>query len=107
MNYKSTVFIEKKISDILPSKDIKVRILGTVVSKIDNSIFIDDGTGTAQVLLGSDITQDINENQLVRVFGRVIPAGDGFDISAEIIQDMKNLNIKLYTTVMNYYNKLA
>ena len=73
----------------------------------DNSIFIDDGTGTAQVLLGSDITQEITENQLVRVFGRVIPSGDGFDISAEIIQDMKNLNIKLYTTVMNYYNKLA
>jgi len=107
MDYKSTVFIEKKISDISPTKDIKVRILGTVVSKIDNSIFIDDGTGTAQVLLGSDITQDITENQLVRVFGRVIPSGDGFDISAEIIQDMKNLNIKLYSTVMNYYNKLA
>jgi len=107
MNYKAGVFVDKKINEIKVSKDSKVRVLGTVVSKIDKSLFIDDGTGTVQVIGSSDIIKDVKENQLVRVFGRVIPASNGFDIYAEIIQDMTNLNIKLYSTVMNYYTKLA
>ena len=35
-------------------------------------------------------------NDIVRVFGRVIPIEGGVEISGEILQDMSNVNMELY-----------
>ena len=104
MDCSSNVFVEKKISEIDVSSDVKVRILGTVVSKVDDSIFVDDGTGTVQVAVSHDMALNVSESQLVRVFGRLRLSGDGFDLYGEIIQNMSELNMKQYNQVMEYYN---
>ena len=107
MNYSSNVFIEKKINEIDISSDIKIRILGTIVSKIEDSIFVDDGTGTVQVAISQDMALNVSENQLVRVFGRLRSSGDGFDLYGEIVQNMSKLNLKQYNAVMEHYNKMV
>ncbi len=107
MNYSSNVFIEKKINEIDISSEIKIRILGTIVSKIDDSIFVDDGTGTVQVAISPDMALNVSENQLVRVFGRLRSSGDGFDLYGEIVQNMSKLNLKQYNAVMEHYNKMV
>ena len=38
-------------------------------------------------------------NQFVRIFGRVIQIGDGLEIEAEILQNMKMLDKDLYKKV--------
>ena len=81
--------IEKDIKNI-DNNDNKVRILGTVISRKDNALVIDDGTGTIDVR--ADKTDDISEGQKVRVFGRIANK----TLFAEIIQDMTRLNIDLY-----------
>ncbi len=109
MDMDGNVFVEKKINEINPASDTKVRVLGTVVGRADDSgsIFIDDGTGAVPVVVGQDAALNVSENQLVRVFGRVRSSGDGFGLHAEIIQDMSKLNVKLYNAVMGYYSKMG
>lgn len=106
MDLMDNVFVEKTISRINPATDSKVRILGTVVSKIDNSIFVDDGTGTVQVVVGQDMGLNVSVDQMVRVFGRLRFNDDDFDLFAELIQNMDGLNLKLYNVVMDYYRNV-
>lgn len=107
MDHSSNVFVEKKINEIDTSSDVKVRILGTVVSKVDDSIFVDDGTGTVQVAVSHDMALNVSESQLVRVFGRLRLSGGGFDLYGEIIQNMSKLNMKQYNQVMEYYTVMG
>ncbi|MFH1126955.1 MAG: hypothetical protein ABIG84_06475 [archaeon] len=102
----NAVFVEKRIKDVDSSCDTKVSILGTIVSSVDNSIFIDDGTGTVQGVVGQDVSTTLSQSQLVRVFGRVRPNDTGFDLYVDIIQDMSKLNLKMYNAVMGYYDKM-
>ncbi|RLG15762.1 MAG: hypothetical protein DRN71_00440 [Candidatus Nanohalarchaeota archaeon] len=106
MDCSGNVFVEKNIREIDASSDVKVRVLGTVVSKVDNSIFVDDGTGTVQVAVSQDMALNVSESQLVRVFGRLRLSGDGFDLYGEIVQNMSKLNLKQYGVVMGYYNEM-
>ncbi|MBW6451536.1 MAG: hypothetical protein K0B02_02285 [DPANN group archaeon] len=88
--FKESLAIEKDIKNI-NNKDNKVKILGTVISKINKNLIIDDKTGTINVTSTDDIN-NIFEGQIVRIFGRV--AND--TLFAEIIQDMTKLDIELY-----------
>jgi RNase P/RNase MRP subunit p29 len=105
MEYQRFVAVEKKIKEINAEKDGKVRILGTIVSKEQNSLIIDDGTGTVRVFTQTD-TNQFKDKQLVRVIGRVLPNADNFDIQGEIIQNMENLDVDLYNKTEKLWGEL-
>lgn len=93
MNERRLPAIDKQISEIT-DKDIRVRITGSVIDKGDGFIVVDDGTGKIKVSFDGE-TSDI-----VRVFGRVIPLENGFEINGEIIQDMSKLDLNLRKKVI-------
>jgi hypothetical protein len=98
----------RKIPEINPDVDSKVKILGFVVDKKDDTMILDDGSGKIKVFVDmSGLMEKIKINQLVRVFGSTLPTEDGFEIKSDAIQDLSNLNINLYKKVQELYNKVG
>lgn len=95
--------VERKIKEINPETDSKVRVIGTVISKTENSLMLDDGEGTVQVFIDSKALQNITERKIVRIIGHILPNASAFDIKAEIIHDMTGLNLKTYETVQKLW----
>ncbi len=91
--------VPKDIDAINPRDDIRVRVIGTVISKQDNSVNIDDGTGTVEVFLEEDYLEDLEENQRIRVLGRVLPTPESFEIQGETVQDFEGVDQELYDRV--------
>ncbi len=89
----------KNIDDIDPREDIRVRIIGTVLSIGDDSISIDDSTGSVDVFLEEDKIEEIDEGQRIRVFGRVLPTPDSFEIQGEIMQDFSDVDPEQYDRI--------
>lgn len=89
----------KNIEDIEPQSDIRVRIIGTVLSKDQDSIKIDDGTGSVETFLDEEDLEEIEDSERVRVFGRVLPTPDSFEIQGEIVQSLEGLDPELYDRV--------
>lgn len=89
----------KNIDEIDPRDDIRVRVIGTVLSVDDDSISLDDGSGTVEVFLDEEKMEDLEENQRVRVLGRVLPTPDSFEIQGEIVQDFSDVDPELYSRV--------
>lgn len=87
----------RRIADINPEEDIRVRILGHVVARSENSITLDDKSGTCEIVLDE---QTVPEAKMVRVFARVLPLEDGYELRAEIVQDMSGMDMELYKKVM-------
>jgi len=99
---------KRKISQINPDVDLKVKVLGFVVDKKDDTLVLDDGDRKVKVYVDVPaMLERININQLVRVFGSTLPTEDGFEIKADVIQDLSNLNIDLYKEVEELYNKMG
>jgi uncharacterized protein YxjI len=94
----------KKIDEINQQNDIRVRITGTVLSKEDDSISIDDGSGTVEVFADEDSLEDLEENQRIRVLGRVLPTPDSFEIQGEIVQDFSGVDQELHDRVKKVVN---
>lgn len=78
---------QRAIEDIDPREDIRVRLLGTVLGTDEDSLMLDDGTGTTEVFLDGDQLESVMENDTIRVIGRVLPTPDGFEIQGEIVQE--------------------
>ncbi len=89
----------KNIEEIDPRDDIRVRVIGTVLSLDEDSFSLDDGTGTVEVFLEDEKMEDLEENQRVRVFGRVLPTPDSFEIQGEIVQDFSDVDPELYSRI--------
>lgn len=89
--------IEKTIADISGDKDVRVRILGTVIEAADQSLLIDDGTGKAEVSWEApEATAGLQRGQLVRVVARVLPLIDGYALHGEVIQRLEGFDLQLY-----------
>ncbi len=88
--------LERRISDIRPD-DVRVRVLGTVIDMDRERVVIDDGTGRITAVF--DKPPGAKPNQLVRIFGRIIPVENGFELQADILQDMSRLDLELYKKV--------
>ena len=86
-------YLDRRI-DELTQDDIKVRVSGAVIEKRGDVLIIDDGTG--QVRIATEGPKGFDINNLIRVFGRVIPVEGGVEISGEILQDMSDVNMDLY-----------
>jgi uncharacterized protein YdeI (BOF family) len=83
----------------LPFKKVKIKeipnekyvsVVGAIIKKEGNDILLDDGTGQIEVVFGEDI--NFKEGDIVRVFGAAISGS----LKGELIQDMSELDIKLY-----------
>lgn len=99
---------KRKIPGINPDEDLKVNILGFVVDKKDDTMVLDDGSGKIKVFVDMPgMMEKIEINKLIRVFGSTLPTEDGFEIKADAIQDLSNLNINLYKKVEELYNKVG
>lgn len=97
--YRRMPAVLRRVSDINPETDVRVRLLGRVIDKAEGAAFIDDGTGTAQVILEENIDK-LNTNDVVRVFCRVLPLESGYELRGEIIQDMRALDLDLYRKIV-------
>lgn len=95
--------VERKIAEITPT-DMRVRVLGTVIDKGEEKIVLDDGTGKIEI--GFDEPVNVEINQFVRVFGRVIPMEMGVELQGEIIQDMSELDRGLLLKLQELKQKL-
>ncbi len=87
---------EKKIAEI-GKDDVRVRLLGMVIDKKENVVVLDDGTGKINIVFAEPFATEVNKR--VRVFGRVIPSEDGFEIQGEVLQDMEGMDFELYKKV--------
>ena len=96
--------VPKKISEISPENDIRVRVVGTVLSKDEDSITLDDGTSSVEVFFEEEILNDLEENKRVRVFGRVLPTPDSFELQGEVVQDFEKVDSELYDKVKKVVN---
>ena len=86
----------------LSETDYRVRVIGTVVSVSSDEQILDDGSGT--INLRTD--QKLEMRTLIRAIGRVFRKDDGtFELNAEIIQDMKGLDIELFNKVRELRKK--
>lgn len=89
----------RDIDSINPRQDIRVRIVGTILEKAEDSAMIDDGSGTTEVFLDQDDLDQIEESQKVRIIGRVLPTPDSFEVQGEIVQQLGEKDIELYNRV--------
>ena len=94
---KRAAATEKPISEISADKDIRVRILGTILDASEGTILIDDGTGKAEVQFDTvEETANLQRGQMVRVVARVLPLIEGFALRGEAVQDMSGIDLQLY-----------
>lgn len=88
------VAIEKRIDEIQPETDIRVRLIGTVIDVGLNSVVIDDGSGKIEIFFEKEPM--VRQGQLIRVITRILPLIDGFECRGEAIQALDGFNIDLY-----------
>lgn len=93
---------EKPINEIKP-EDIRVRVVGKVVDKNDEYVVVDDGTGKINVV--TDRT-DFLPGTTLRVIGRIFASEQGLELRSEIVQDINNLDLKLYRQVRELEKRL-
>lgn len=86
--------IEKKISEIQPDSDVRVRLIGTVIDSGSNSIVLDDGSGKAEIYFEDQ--PKVHQGQLIRIVTRILPMIDGFECRGEVMQNLENFNLDLY-----------
>src|SRR3989338_4156259 len=91
--FKRAPAVSKSIADINPEKYIRVRILGRVIDKGEGMMVVDDGSSKAEIVTDSD---KADAGDTVRVIARVLPLESGYELRAEIIQDMSKLDMELY-----------
>lgn len=94
----------KDIEEIDPQSDIRVRVVGTIISVDDDSVTIDDSTGSVEVFLEDEAMEDLEEQQRIRVLGRVLPTPDSFEIQGEIVQSFEDVDPEIYDSVKKVVN---
>jgi len=94
----------KDIEEVEPQRDIRVRLVGTIISKEDESVTLDDGTGSVEVFTQAETLEDLEENQRIRVLGRVLPTPDSFEIQSEVVQEFDEEEFEIYDRVKKIVN---
>lgn len=93
--YKRMAAVPRRITEINPEKDVRVRILGRVIDKSDGTLVVDDGSSTAQIV--TDATANIDD--FVCVFARVLPLENGYELRGEIVQNRNSMDMELHKRV--------
>ncbi len=95
--YKRQPAVSRKINDINPETDVRVRIFGHVIDKTEGVLVVDDGSAKSEIM--TDDFDAFDMDDLVRVFARVLPLENGYELRAEIIQKMNSMDMDLYRKV--------
>ncbi|MFH8080722.1 MAG: OB-fold nucleic acid binding domain-containing protein [Candidatus Aenigmatarchaeota archaeon] len=98
-------YFKKSLSEINPEIDLKVKIIGLVVDKSELSIIVDDGKDKVNIYIDPEMEEKIDIHQLVAVYGTVIPTEDGFEIKADVVQDLTGINLNFYKKMEELYKK--
>lgn len=97
--------VEKKVSEVDPSSDRRVRLVGMVIGKdtANGMITIDDGTGKANVFFDDlkviEKLDSYKEGDPALVVGRISQTAEGFDLNGEVIRSVKGLDFNLLEKV--------
>lgn len=94
----------KNIEEIDPQRDIRTRVVGTVISLEEESVTVDDGTGSVEIFMQEDDIEGVEDNDKIRVLGRVLPTPDSFEIQAEIVHSLEDVDMETYNTVKKIVN---
>lgn len=97
---KRKAAVEKKITDIQPDRDIRVRLLGTVIGIGNSTVMLDDGSSQVEIIFDQDILH-VKQGQLVRIIARILPLTEGFECKGECIQNLDGFDIELYKSACN------
>lgn len=89
--------IEKRIADIHPESDVRVKLMGTVIDTGSNSIVLDDGSGKIEIYF--EEIPNVRQGQLVRIVTRILPLIDGYECRGELLQNLDGFNLELYKKV--------
>ena len=96
--YRRFPAVPRKIKEISPEKDIRVRILGRVIDKYNGTVVVDDGSTKAEIIVEEKF-DSISANDIVRIFCRVLPLETSYELRAEIVQNMNDLDMDLYKKI--------
>lgn len=101
MDFKRQPFIEKSIAEINPEKDIGISILGRVIDINSKNIVIDDSSGSATAYFtNEDALKNLSMNDIIRLFGFIMPNPEGFEIKGDFVQKMNGIDVGLYKKVI-------
>ncbi|MBN2094689.1 MAG: hypothetical protein JW727_01450 [Candidatus Aenigmarchaeota archaeon] len=93
--FKTEPSVWRRVSEINPNLDTRVRILGKIIDPQEGFFVMDDGSGNITVSYSDESPkpEELKQGLLVRVIGFVIPS-EPIELQAEIIHDMSKLNTK-------------
>lgn len=95
----------RRISEI-SEDDEQIQVVGLVVDEAESSLVLDDGTGSLNVLFEDpSLVSDVDVGSKVRVFGTPLSIEDSFEIHAEIVQGLDELDLDLYKKVREKVSK--
>ena len=97
---KRLAAIEKNIAEINPKTDVRIRLMGIVIGKSDNTVVLDDGSDKVDISFNESIDY-LKIGQKIRVITRVMPSINGFECIGECIQNLDDFDISLYRKVKN------
>jgi len=92
---------KEKFINELDVKDNKIFVSGLIINKEENLVVLDDGTGAVT----ANIETNIPINTFVRVYGYLINNGEELMIQGQAIQDLSNVDKKLYAKVKALMNQ--
>ncbi|MBI2584199.1 MAG: hypothetical protein HYW25_06010 [Candidatus Aenigmarchaeota archaeon] len=99
--YQRFPAVQRSINNINVETDIRVRIIGRIADKLPDGIVLQDLEGAqAEVRFDRPIYHDAGA--FVRIFARVLPLENGFELSGELIQPVNNLDMELHRKVFSY-----
>lgn len=88
-----------KVSEVSPRAG-RVQLVGKVVELSEDRLLLDDGTGSVRVLFENlSRVEDLDAGVTVRVFGSPLSLEEGFELHAEIVQRLDELDLDLYREV--------
>ncbi|MBI5347637.1 MAG: hypothetical protein HZB66_03430 [Candidatus Aenigmarchaeota archaeon] len=103
--YRRMPAVLRKIQEINPETDVRVRLIGKIIDIDESVLVIDDGTGKAEIIFDpASNSVNFRKGDVVRVFARVLPLETDHELRLELIQDMAKLDMELYSRV---YSKNA
>ena len=97
--YRRLPAASRKIIEIKPENDIRVKLIGHVIDKQDGTIVLDDGSGKANITVEQEAYDKADIGDTIRVFARVIPLEDNYELRGEILQSMEGVDMGLYKKI--------
>jgi len=90
---RKAAFKEKFVKDLTFS-DFKVAVSGNVMSLREGGFLLGDGSGEVYITIAEmEKNPGCREKDVVRVMGRIVPYDEGFEIQAEIVQNLNGIDM--------------